>query len=115
MRIIIVMQEPPLPFGSAPSRWYYVLLKTLVERGHNVSAFATCTFPPASCPLPPAIYRIFHVNEASVSVNRRVQNSRIKSCRKRLLTLFPVPVPYCINWLTQLHLNLYMGKTGLIN
>jgi polysaccharide biosynthesis protein PslH len=36
------MVEPPLPFGSAPSRWYNVLLKGLVERGHRVTAFATC-------------------------------------------------------------------------
>ncbi len=41
LRIALVMIEPPLPFGSAPSRWYYVLLKGLVERGHHVTAFAT--------------------------------------------------------------------------
>jgi hypothetical protein len=38
----MAMVEPPLPFASAPSRWYYVLLKGLVERGHRVTAFATC-------------------------------------------------------------------------
>ena len=41
LRISLLMLEPPLPFGSAPSRWYYVLLKGLVERGHQVTAFAT--------------------------------------------------------------------------
>ena len=41
-RIVIAMVEPPLPFGSAPARWYYVLLKGLVERGHRVTAFASC-------------------------------------------------------------------------
>ena len=41
-RIVIAMVEPPLPFGSAPSRWYYVLLKGLVARGHRVTAFASC-------------------------------------------------------------------------
>ncbi len=41
-RIVMAMVEPPLPFASAPSRWYYVLLKGLVERGHRVTAFATC-------------------------------------------------------------------------
>jgi polysaccharide biosynthesis protein PslH len=41
LRITLVMIEPPLPFGSAPSRWYYVLLKGLVDRGHYVTAFAT--------------------------------------------------------------------------
>jgi glycosyltransferase involved in cell wall biosynthesis len=39
------MIEPPLPFGSAPSRWYYVLLKGLLERGHRVTAFATSSKP----------------------------------------------------------------------
>ena len=39
------MVEPPLPFGNAVSRWYYVLLKGLVDRGHEVVAFATCGTP----------------------------------------------------------------------
>lgn len=34
--------EPPLPFGNAAARWYYVLLKGLVERGHRVTALAAC-------------------------------------------------------------------------
>lgn len=42
LRIVLVMVEPPLPFGNAVSRWYYVLLKGLLERGHGVTAFATC-------------------------------------------------------------------------
>src|SRR5258708_7811621 len=45
LRIIVVMVEPPLPFGNAAARWYYVLLKGLVERGHRVTAFATCSKP----------------------------------------------------------------------
>jgi polysaccharide biosynthesis protein PslH len=44
-RIVMAMIEPPLPFGSAAARWYYVLLKGLVERGHRVTAFATCSKP----------------------------------------------------------------------
>lgn len=36
------MPDPPLPFGNAAARWYYVLLKGLVERGNDVSAFAAC-------------------------------------------------------------------------
>jgi polysaccharide biosynthesis protein PslH len=44
-RILLAMIEPPLPLGSAPSRWYYVLLKGLVEHGHRVTAFATCSKP----------------------------------------------------------------------
>ncbi len=43
LRIIILLIEPPLPFGNAAARWFYVLLKGLVERGHDVSAFATCS------------------------------------------------------------------------
>ncbi|CAN5847007.1 hypothetical protein BH23PLA1_BH23PLA1_16390 [soil metagenome] len=40
LRIVLVMNEPPLPFGDAAARWYYVLFRGLVERGHRVSAFA---------------------------------------------------------------------------
>jgi glycosyltransferase involved in cell wall biosynthesis len=42
-RIVMAMIEPPLPFGNAAARWYYVLLKGLVERGHEVRAFAACS------------------------------------------------------------------------
>ena len=43
LRVVVVMIEPPLPFGSAAARWYYVLLRGLVERGHRVTAFAACS------------------------------------------------------------------------
>ena len=39
------MIEPPLPFGNAAARWFYVLLRGLVERGHNVTALAACSKP----------------------------------------------------------------------
>lgn len=39
-RILIVLPDPPLPFGKAASRWFYVLVRGLVERGHQVSTFA---------------------------------------------------------------------------
>jgi glycosyltransferase involved in cell wall biosynthesis len=42
LRILLVMNEAPLPFGHAVGRWYWVLLRGLVERGHRVTAFATC-------------------------------------------------------------------------
>ncbi len=45
LRIFLVMVEPPLPFGNPTARWFYVLLKGLVQRGHRVSAFATCSRP----------------------------------------------------------------------
>ena len=37
------MIEPPLPFGNAAARWYYVLLRELVARGHRTTAFAACS------------------------------------------------------------------------
>lgn len=40
LRVVLVMPEPPLPFGNASARWWYVLLRGLVERGHWVTAFA---------------------------------------------------------------------------
>jgi polysaccharide biosynthesis protein PslH len=43
LRIILVLIEPPIPFGSPTARWSYVLLKSLVERGHRVTALATCS------------------------------------------------------------------------
>lgn len=46
LRIALLMVEPPLPFGNAASRWFYVLLKQLVERGHAVTAFAACSKRP---------------------------------------------------------------------
>ena len=42
-RVILSMIEPPDPFGNPAARWFYVLLKGLVERGHDVTAFATCS------------------------------------------------------------------------
>jgi glycosyltransferase involved in cell wall biosynthesis len=44
-RVVLVMIEPPLPFGNAAGRWFYVLLRGLVERGHRVTAFAACSKP----------------------------------------------------------------------
>jgi glycosyltransferase involved in cell wall biosynthesis len=45
LRVVIVMLEAPLPFGNAAARWFYVLLKELVHRGHRVTAFAACSKP----------------------------------------------------------------------
>ena len=45
LRVVIVMVEPPCPFGNAAARGYYVLLKGLVARGHRVTAFATSSVP----------------------------------------------------------------------
>jgi len=42
LRIILVINSPPLPFGSADARWYYVLLQGLVRRGYDVTTFVVC-------------------------------------------------------------------------
>ena len=44
-RIVVVLSDPPLPFGNAAARWFFVLLKGLARRGHDVSAFASCADP----------------------------------------------------------------------
>ncbi len=40
LRIVLVLPDPPLPFGNAGARWFYVLLKELVARGHRVTAIS---------------------------------------------------------------------------
>ena len=45
LRIVLVMVEAPVPFGNAAARWFYVLLRELVARGHRVTAFAACSKP----------------------------------------------------------------------
>ena len=42
LRIVVVFLEAPVPFGNAAARWYSVLLRELVARGHSVTAFAAC-------------------------------------------------------------------------
>ncbi len=36
MRIVVVMPAAPHPFGDTAARWFYVLLKELAARGHEV-------------------------------------------------------------------------------
>lgn len=43
LRIRLALPDPPLPFGSAASRWHYVLVRGLVERGHQLITFAPCS------------------------------------------------------------------------
>lgn len=45
LRVLIVLPDPPLPFGNAGARWFYVLLKELVARGHRVTVFSGCAHP----------------------------------------------------------------------
>ncbi len=41
-RIALVLSSPPLPFSDAAGRWYHVLLRGLVDRGHDVETFVPC-------------------------------------------------------------------------
>jgi glycosyltransferase involved in cell wall biosynthesis len=41
-RILLVLPDPPLSFGNAAARWYSVLCRELVARGHRVTTFAAC-------------------------------------------------------------------------
>lgn len=41
LKILLVLIEPPLPFGNAASRWFYVLLNELRARGHTVHVLVT--------------------------------------------------------------------------
>jgi polysaccharide biosynthesis protein PslH len=43
VRILVVTIEPPDPFGNPASRWFYVLLRGLAERGHEVTMLSACT------------------------------------------------------------------------
>jgi polysaccharide biosynthesis protein PslH len=43
VRIVLVLTEPPLPFGNAAGRWFHVLVRGLVARGHEVTTFATAS------------------------------------------------------------------------
>ena len=45
LRIILVLSSPPLPFGNADARWYYVLIKGLVAKDHRVTVFTACGKP----------------------------------------------------------------------
>ena len=45
LRVVMLMIEPPVPFGNAAARWFYVLLRELTARGHRVTAFAACSKP----------------------------------------------------------------------
>jgi glycosyltransferase involved in cell wall biosynthesis len=60
VRVVVVTVEPPDPFGNAASRWFYVLFRGLVERGHDVTMLSTygqaATFEQARKHFPAAHY-----------------------------------------------------------
>jgi polysaccharide biosynthesis protein PslH len=41
-RVLLVLADPPLPFGRAMGRWFHVLLRGLKARGHRVRALVAC-------------------------------------------------------------------------
>jgi glycosyltransferase involved in cell wall biosynthesis len=43
LRIVLATVEAPVPFGNAAARWFYVLLRELVARGHRVTCFSACS------------------------------------------------------------------------
>ena len=42
LRILLLLPMSPVPFGGAAARWFYVLIKGLVERNHNLTVFVAC-------------------------------------------------------------------------
>lgn len=40
--IVLVLPNPPLPFGNAAARWFWVAVRGLVARGHRVTTLAIC-------------------------------------------------------------------------
>ena len=45
LKILMILIEPPLPFGNAGSRWFHVLIKGLDRRGHKVDVFVVSGVP----------------------------------------------------------------------
>ena len=45
MRLVMVFPDPPLPFGDAAARIYYVLVKGHVQNGHRVIVFCGSSKP----------------------------------------------------------------------
>ena len=43
LRVVVVTLEAPVPFGNAAARWFYVLVRELVARGHRVTCFSACS------------------------------------------------------------------------
>ncbi|MCB0377798.1 MAG: glycosyltransferase [Bdellovibrionales bacterium] len=37
LRVLLILLEPPLPFGNAASRWFHVLYQELLKREHKVT------------------------------------------------------------------------------
>jgi len=42
LNIALAVMQPPLPFGNAAARWYYVLARELRKRGHRLKIFSPC-------------------------------------------------------------------------
>ncbi len=82
LRVVLVMVEPPCPFGNAAARGYYVLLKGLVDRGHRVTAFATSSVPEHAAdalrrfPSPDHDLRVFPEPPPSRSFRQRLRSIR---------------------------------------
>lgn len=45
LKIMVILVEPPLPFGNAASRWFHVLITQLEQRGHAVDVLVASGVP----------------------------------------------------------------------
>lgn len=44
-RVLLILVEPPLPFGNAASRWYHVLIQQLHAREYDFDILVACGVP----------------------------------------------------------------------
>jgi glycosyltransferase involved in cell wall biosynthesis len=88
MKVVLVLGEAPYPFGNAAARWYYVLLRGLVARGHEVVAFARSSHPEearAAAELFPSTN--YHMQTYPVITSRGIR-SKFKTLRRPFSYLF---------------------------
>lgn len=45
LKILLLLIEPPLPFGNAASRWFHVLTTELLKRGHKLDVLVASNVP----------------------------------------------------------------------
>ncbi|BDC50572.1 biofilm formation protein PslH [Bryobacterales bacterium F-183] len=103
LRIVMVLPEPPVPFGGAAARWFYVLLCGMVARGHRVTTF--CPAPDTDGgletlrgTLPASVYDI----RAFPSIQKSGWKSKLASLAR--------PYSYMFSSEFQQHLDQELGK-----
>lgn len=86
MRIVMVFPDPPLPFGGAGGREYYILLKGLVERGHRVTVFCGSADAPAHTA---EVAHVFPPDKYDVRIYPHARNPRWNLCARAMTVLRP--------------------------